>query len=222
MLERDSDLEYQPHGRRKPSGGVSAANAVGGFLQNEEDDAHASPDWYSRILLAKRNESQDDRSTTFALPSDLEVASGLNTTVPFFNATQLILRGRVIAGVLRDRTVLAWARVQVEGEIFMVARESVQPYNFSLESKTRISFVTPPRSPDYAAGFAEVKISADGPEVVRPYQRWCGRPMLRNPSMLKYSRLVYVPVPGVVIVIHGYPAAVACLPTESCHRSFRV
>ncbi len=170
MLERDSDREYQPqlYGRRKPSGGVSAANAVGGILQSEADGAQASPDWYSRIMLAKQNESQDDRSTTFALPSDLDTASGLNTTVPLFNATQLVLGGRVIAGVLRDRIVLAWARVQVDGEFFMVARESVQPYNFSLESKTRLSFVTPPRSPDYAAGFAEVKISADGPEVAPP------------------------------------------------------
>jgi hypothetical protein len=74
----------------------------------------------------------------------------------------------IAPGTFRNRIVLAWARVQVsKNEFYNVAREYVQPYNFSLESETRLSFLTPSREgKGRITGFANVRISTiDGPEV---------------------------------------------------------
>jgi hypothetical protein len=183
---RADESPTQP-GRRKPSGGGAGPNIPNMVRPATGDDSPATgddteggnadklgitADWHRQIMLAEQNESSVNQSETFRWPADLDVDNGLalNTTKALFSPTQFRLGTMVAPGTLLNRIVLAWATLQVsENESFYVAREYVQPYNFTLESKTRLSFVTPPRGGEgQLTGFAEVRISAtEGPEVLR-------------------------------------------------------
>jgi hypothetical protein len=96
--------------------------------------------------------------------------AALNATEALFITAQFRLGTVAPLGTLRNRMVLAWAKVQVaehSEEFYYVAREYVQPYNFSLESKACLSFVTPSRGGEgRIEGYVDVRISTiDGPEV---------------------------------------------------------
>jgi hypothetical protein len=186
-------------GRRKPTGGnvVGGKGASTGSQSGTSgfDGPGVTSNWYEQILLAQQNESWANQSATFEWPSDLENAPGLNATEANFSTTQFRIGAVVAPGTLRNRIVLAWARLQVsENESFYVAREYVQPHNFSLESETRLSFVTPPREgKGLIAGFAEVRISTmDGPEVLRDLSESSNKARLWRLGVLPSLRRVWL------------------------------
>jgi hypothetical protein len=162
-----ADESQTQRGRRKRAFAVGGTVASRG-RQSGSNGLGITAEWYQQILLAQQNESWANQSGAFEWPSDLRNDDGLNTTEALFDTTRFKLGAMIAPGTFRNRIVLAWARVQVsENEFYNVAREYVQPYNFSLESKTRLSFLTPSRGgKGRITGFADVRISTiDGPEV---------------------------------------------------------
>ena len=179
------------------SSGGGGARSVGGGLSAVVNGVRYDHSWYEAMVeaLANRTAAAGEQLVVFTASETYDNSSAASMPLELERSDTELLDGFISPGPRLERVVLASATLR--NTSYLIVREFVQPFNFSLDTTTStMTFLTPPWAPGMTDedGYATLTISsASGPHVELelaifysddcPQLGWFGRGLDCRPCM---------------------------------------